>query len=180
MAAARRLVGSFQGSGGSGGGGGGGTAAVASPRRTTIYVATDSTQVLQQLSKYRDEADVVHLGIREVSRHDQRDGKPLLWDRRVWQRYFWGQTDWTQQQAFDATLEALLLARADAFVGKFSSNLFRAAYSLRAAHCDCAPAFTSLDAPWCFDYGLREGRNWEFPVLNQTTGRDRMDALFEC
>ena len=74
----------------------------------------------------------------------------------------------------------MLLAKSDAFVGKFSSNLFRAAVSLRAAQCDCIPAFVSLDAPWCFDYGLREGRNWEFPVFNATAGRQASDALFEC
>lgn len=74
----------------------------------------------------------------------------------------------------------MLLARADAFVGKFSSNLFRAAYALRAASCDCAPVFVSLDAPWCFDYGVRDGRNWEFPLLNRSTGRLRTDAVFEC
>ena len=67
------------------------------------------------------------------------------------------------------------------FVGKFSSNLFRAAYSLRAAHCDCAPLFASLDAPTCFDYGRRAGRNWEFPTANASIGqRDKADATFEC
>ena len=40
--------------------------------------------------------------------------------------------------------------------------------------------FVSLDSPWCFDYGLREGRNWEWPLLNASVGRDRRDALFEC
>lgn len=110
----------------------------------------------------------------------RRTGQPVFWDKRVWQRFFWGQTEWTQQQAFDATVELQLLARADAFVGKFTSNLFRAAYALRAAHCNCAPAFISLDAPWCFDYGLKEGRNWEFPVQNASIGRHSTDALFEC
>ena len=84
--------------------------------------------------------------------------------------------------AANASIEAHLLARADVFVGKFSSNLFRAAYSLRAAHCDCVPLFASLDAPMCFDYGLRSGRNWEFPLANASAGRPReaSDATFEC
>ena len=85
----------------------------------------------------------------------------------------------TMQQAWDATLELLLLAHADVFVGKFSSNLFRAAYSLRAAQCDCAPVFASLDAPTCFDFGRRAGRNWEFPVAN-ASDRTPSDATFEC
>jgi hypothetical protein len=66
-------------------------------------------------------------------------------------------------------------------IGKFSSNLFRAAYALRAAQCDCAPLFSSLDAPTCFDYGVRSGRNWEFPVLNASVReRERTDATFQC
>ena len=42
----------------------------------------------------------------------------------------------------------MLLARCDALVGKFSSNLFRTAHALQAAACDCARPFVSLDAPW--------------------------------
>ena len=56
--------------------------------------------------------------------------------------------------------------RCDAFVGKFTSTLFRTAYALHAASCECAAPFVSLDAPWCFDYGLRKGANWEFPIAN--------------
>ena len=36
-----------------------------------------------------------------------------------------------------ATVDALLLARCNAFVGKFTSTLFRTAYALHAAECDC-------------------------------------------
>ena len=108
-------------------------------------------------------------------------GQALLWDKRVWQRHFWGQTDWTQHMAWTATVEMLLLAHADLFIGKFTSNIFRAAYALRAAQCDCAPLFASLDAPMCFDYGVRSGRNWEFPLVNVSLGvRDRADATFQC
>ena len=28
----------------------------------------------------------------------------------------------------------------------------------------CQVPFVSLDAPWCFDYGLRSGANWAFPL----------------
>ena len=99
----------------------------------------------------------------------------------MWQRFFWGQTEWTQQAAWTATVELLLLSHADVFVGKFTSNLFRAAYALRAAHCDCAPLFASLDAPTCFDYGRRSGRNWEFPHSNATSRvRAKNDTTFEC
>ena len=63
------------------------------------------------------------------------------------------------QTVLHATLDVLLLAECDAFAGKFTSNLFRNAYSLKAASCDCAAPFISLDAPWCFDYGLQVGQN---------------------
>uniref|UniRef100_A0A7S2HSA3 Uncharacterized protein n=1 Tax=Haptolina brevifila TaxID=156173 RepID=A0A7S2HSA3_9EUKA len=136
---------------------------------------------MNDVEAYRSEFDIIHLKPDDVERHNRKKhGNALLWDRRVWQRFFWKMTDWTQQQVFDALKELLLLARSDAFIGKFSSNLFRAAMSLRSAQCDCAPAFISLDAPWCFDYGLRQGRNWEFPLVNQTTGREQTDVLFEC
>ena len=29
----------------------------------------------------------------------------------------------------------------------------------------CQVPFVSLDAPWCFDYGLRSGVNWAFPLV---------------
>ena len=80
-------------------------------------------------------------------------------------------------EAEAALVDLLLMSEGTGFVGKFTSNIFRAAYSLRAAQCDCAPLFASLDAPMCFDYGVRAGRNWEFPVVNATLGvRDRADA----
>ena len=56
------------------------------------------------------------------------------------------------RKAWRATLDVMLLARCDALVGKFSSNLFRTAHALQAAACDCARPFVSLDAPWCSDY----------------------------
>ena len=40
--------------------------------------------------------------------------------------------------------------------------------------------FASLDAPMCFDYGVRAGRNWEFPVPNASVPRAAADATFEC
>ena len=54
-------------------------------------------------------------------------------------------------------VDVLLLATCDAFVGKFSSNLFRAALELHASECDCAPPFVSLDHAWCFDWAVMAG-----------------------
>ena len=93
-----------------------------------------------------------------------------LWDRRVWNYHVWGQSARMQEMMRAATVDMLLLAKCTAFVGKFTSNFYRAAYALRAAGCECAPPFASLDAPWCFDYGLTEGRNWDYPFGGNTTG----------
>ena len=54
-------------------------------------------------------------------------------------------------------LVALLLSMCDVFVGKHTSNVFRTAYELHVARCDCAPPFVSLDAPWCADWGVWAG-----------------------
>ena len=113
----------------------------------------------------------------------QRSIRPRrLLRRRIWERFVWKMTDWSQAQAWDATVDLMLLKECDLFVGKFSSNFFRAAFALRAADCDCMPPFVSLDAPWCFDYGLRRGRNWDFPrnLSDRSARRDRQDALFQC
>jgi hypothetical protein len=151
-------------------------------RKPLLYLATDSMQVVRESAAYADRFEVVSLDEKKgTMRHEPKSGDALLWDKRVWQRFFWGQTDWTQQAAWTATVEMLLLGHADVLIGKFSSNLFRAAYALRAAQCDCAPLFSSLDAPTCFDYGVRSGRNWEFPVLNASVReRERTDATFQC
>ena len=61
--------------------------------------------------------------------------------------------------ATEATLDAYLLSLCDVLIGKHTSNLFRVAYELRAARCDCAPPFVSLDAPWCYDWGVFAGRS---------------------
>jgi len=77
----------------------------------------------------------------------------------------------------------MLLAKCDALVGKFTSSLFRAAFSLKAAECGCLPPFVSLDAPWCYDYGVKAGANWEFPLSpKESSGRGvgKADNRFWC
>ena len=82
-----------------------------------------------------------------------------LLDKKLQARLKKGKTDKTYIEAVEATIDLMLLSESDGFVGKFTSNFFRNAFSLKAASCDCAPPFISLDAPWCFDYGLRVGLN---------------------
>ena len=132
----------------------------------TIYLATDSPQVVAET---RDYPEYNWLWI-EMPRHDASRKGAKLWDERVWSRHVWGMSDWTQMMMWQATVDVMLLSRCSAFVGKFTSNFFRAAYALKAAACECAPPFVSLDSPWCFDYGLTEGRNWDYPFGENTTG----------
>ena len=175
---------------GSGGGGvrggargsarGGSSVIAGGEHQTSDVLATDSLPVVKESRAYAAHFDIVHLPQQEVGRHDPKMGQALLWTSECGSAT-WGQTDWTQHMAWTATVEMLLLAHADLFIGKFTSNIFRAAYALRAAQCDCAPPFASLDAPMCFDYGVRSGRNWEFSLVNVSLGaRDRADATFQC
>ena len=77
----------------------------------------------------------------------------------------------TYRMALLAALDAHLLARTHVLVGKFTSGLFRVAYSLGAARRGALLPFVSLDAPWCADYGIPAGYNDDFP--------SRRDAPFE-
>ena len=70
----------------------------------------------------------------------------------------------TEEHALSGVVDAMLLARTDVLVGKFSSGLFRAAYALASARrAGALVPFVSLDAPWCADYGVPAGHNDAFP-----------------
>ena len=85
MAAASRLLAELPAAGGK----------KARSSRVVVYLATDSVAVLRESKAYADTFDVIHLPKSSISRHDPKDGDQLLWDKRVWQRFFWGQTAWT-------------------------------------------------------------------------------------
>jgi len=55
-------------------------------------------------------------------------------------------------------MDLALLGSGDAFVGKFTSNIDRIAYALQYANAKTYTPYVSLDAPWCFDFGVRSGR----------------------
>ena len=62
-------------------------------------------------------------------------------------------------------VDILLLSEGDFFVGKFSSNIDRIAFSLIAARKQGVVPYVSLDSPWCFDFGVKAGKlksGWEF------------------
>ena len=58
-------------------------------------------------------------------------------------------------EGWAAALDLLLLGESAALVGKFTSNLDRIAYALMSARGGCLRPYVSLDAAWCFDFGVR-------------------------
>ena len=144
---------------------------------TTIYLATDSEAVLRDT---RDFPEFRFLHLPGVLRSDDN---AQAWDTTVAQRSARNTTRLSHHEARLATIDTLLLAQCHAFVGKFTSTLFRTAYALRSASCDCLAPFVSMDAPWCFDYGVKAGQNWEFPVANPPSkngGVGRTSNRFWC
>jgi len=110
-----------------------------------IYLATDSNAVLKQLDKY---PQYTFLYIKELGRGGLRNEVPiddLLHSRRI---------DGCKE-AEESLIDVYLLGNTQAFVGKFSSNIDRVAYSLSFAHARAHVPHISLDNTWCFDYGIK-------------------------
>lgn len=103
----------------------------------TVYLATDSETVLEDT---RDFPDFRFLHLANVSRFGLAMPSPTqLWDDTVKRRAKRASlVQRNYREAWMATIDALLLSRCDAFVGKFTSTLFRTSYMLHAADCDCA------------------------------------------
>jgi hypothetical protein len=59
----------------------------------------------------------------------------------------------------DFLVDVTLLADTDGFVGKFTSNVDRIAYSLSVGRRGCAVPFVSLDSFWCTDFGRQTGKS---------------------
>jgi len=62
------------------------------------------------------------------------------------------------QEGLGAVADILLLAKTDMLIGKFTSHIERVAYQIMVAEDDCVKPFISLDAPWCFDHGVKSGK----------------------
>ena len=119
------------------------------PSARTIYLATDSSTVVRMSRSYKSYKFIMIPGVFRT----EHSSKSELWDAKIWRRMFWHQTDATERDVKVTLVDVKLLSMCDYFVGKFSSNLFRLAYSLSSADCDCIKPYVSLDVPWCFDYG---------------------------
>ena len=124
-----------------------------------VYLATDDPVVIEQAQQFQ-EYQFMYMRILRRPADDR-----VLWDKRV--RRAKGALDKEVQRA---TVDMFLLSMSDAFVGKFTSNFMRTAFSIHAASCECVPPFASLDAPWCFDYGVRAGMNVELAQRQNRSG----------
>eukprot|EP00470_Lotharella_oceanica_P013676 CAMPEP_0170192268 /NCGR_PEP_ID=MMETSP0040_2-20121228/53710_1 /TAXON_ID=641309 /ORGANISM="Lotharella oceanica, Strain CCMP622" /LENGTH=416 /DNA_ID=CAMNT_0010440573 /DNA_START=21 /DNA_END=1271 /DNA_ORIENTATION=- len=114
-----------------------------------IYLATDSDSVTQTLDKY---PKYTFHYIKSIGRGGLRNEVPiddLLHSGRV---------DGCQE-ASDTMMDLHFLAKADAFVGKFSSNIDRVAYNLMFARTRAYQPVVSLDNTWCFDFGVKSRRD---------------------
>ncbi len=63
------------------------------------------------------------------------------------------------KEAQSALVDLHLLAEGDAFVGKFTSNLDRIAFSLLSARQKGLVPYMSLDSKWCSDWGRKVGKS---------------------
>ena len=134
----------------------------------TILLATDSEKVFDETKNYPEFTFLKmeeSLKLQRQIEAELNDPQLWAWDAKLATLRHKTRQDVTQLVAHASSVDMMLLSEADMFVGKFTSNFFRTAYELSAGECNCARPFTSLDSPWCFDYGVRAGKgeNGNFP-----------------
>ena len=109
----------------------------------TIFLATDGKRVMNETARYPEfkwlvlprERFLVGAGAEHEPRMEQRIASGTLDGRAL---------------ALESLVDMMLLAETDVLVGKFTSNLFRSAFELRAGRRGCVPPIVSMDAAWCF------------------------------
>ena len=116
-----------------------------------VYLATDSQQVVDDTRRF---PDFEWLYLRDVNR-----SAALRSRVRVEKLIKTAALDGFEE-GWSAARDVLLMARADGFIGKFTSNMDRMVIALMSAlKGGCLPPFVSLDSNWCFDHGLDAGFN---------------------
>ncbi len=134
---------------------------------STIFLATDSHDILERARadypKYR------FLALPNISRSRASAPPTMVIDEVLRRRGAKGVAE-THDELLASLVDMLLLARCKAFVGKFTSGLFRWAYALAAADAGGLPPFISLDAPWCSDYEIGAVYNDNFPTRGEGRG----------
>jgi len=127
---------------------------------TTVYLATDSDDIFAAAPlQYPSYTWLRWNESLSYQNYLFADHPGVVWDDIISLNRHDGKTEVNERVARLASIDMFLLAQCDYFVGKFTSNFFRIAYELKAAQCDCAPPFVSLDAPWCFDFAAEIGKS---------------------
>jgi len=137
---------------------------------STIYLATDSESIINKTAEY---PSWTFLRMKEATEWQKElkvktadawafndpthTHKSQMFDDVMRYNYFSNHTDWNRRSAWETTIDTQLLSYTDIFIGKFSSNFFRSAFELHSSRCNCAPPFVSMDAAWCFDWGMDAG-----------------------
>ena len=112
----------------------------------SIFIATDGDEVLDEIRNYPQ------FSWHFVPGQDRGESKKYFWDHALRE----GKLD-EFKEAQSAIIDLLLLAEADAFVGKFTSNIDRIAFSLMVARKKSMVPYASLDSTWCMDWGVPGG-----------------------
>lgn len=139
----------------------------------TVYLATDSQQVRNETRLYPEYRWIFWNGSNENDQRLFASHGTNNWDTIMMMNVAANRTDLNEEAARLASVDSMLLAKCDMFVGKFSSNFFRFAYELKSAACNCVVPYASLDAPWCNDYAAPAGRS----ILKRPDGSQ---ATFMC
>ncbi|KAJ8600091.1 hypothetical protein CTAYLR_003441 [Chrysophaeum taylorii] len=111
----------------------------------SVFLATDDAEVASAARN----ASTLEFPVIVSSSH------PVSWDAVLGKQEFLDRTRVLREIVTDIAL----LARSDAFVGKFTSNVDRIAYALLAARSNCLKPFVSLDSLWCHDWSNPVGRS---------------------
>jgi len=114
-----------------------------------IYLATDDAEVMRRAPADFPEFQWMLSPSRraqnrsaELNQHENRSGSVNM-----------------AAEYRDVLTDLFMLADADGFVGKFTSNVDRIAYSLGFGRRGCAVPMESLDSLWCSSWGNRVGRS---------------------
>merc|ERR1711871_878367 len=123
------------------------------------YLATDSTRVLQQISKYSDKFTFFFQNI--TRKHfDTELGEGDSLDECHQQ----GQCD-PVVDTMSIMLDIEMLLEADVLIGAMCTSVFRFVLEVIAGRRDCLPPYIAVDSPWCHNGGfLRkdiEGTKWD-------------------
>jgi hypothetical protein len=112
----------------------------------SIFLATDDEQTLKDLANYPQFSWHVVPGL------DRGETKKHKWEANLRD----GSMD-NYAEAQAALVDLSLMAEGDAFVGKFTSNLDRIAFSLLVAKQQGLVPYVSLDSKWCQDWARNAG-----------------------